>query len=135
MFEFEKLTDFFEPVDPTFISCINPPEEFRNSISASVGIWAGTVVYNSKIYAVPLFGTSLAYLLEFDPTTTTTSNPKLIKFTNSSYERWDSAVLAPNGKIYAVPSSGANPSHLLEFRRTFPQIMNDWILYPQFYKF
>ena len=61
-------------------------------------------------------------------------DPALTPFTNSSGEQWGSAVLAPNGKIYAVPSIGNTPANLLEFRRTFPQLMNDWILCPQFNK-
>ena len=61
-------------------------------------------------------------------------DPNPIPITNMSREQWGCGILALNGKIYGVPSSGNITSDILEFRRTFPQLMSDWILYPQFNK-
>ena len=107
--------------------------------------WTGAVLApNGKIYAVPASGNSSANLLEINPTTvSSTSPPTLIPFNNpltdppypQSGRQFFGVVIAPNGKIYAVPYSRNNPAKLLEFSRTFPQLMNDWILYPQFNKF
>ena len=112
------------------------PDTNRHSLipvtNSSGETWfGGTLASNGKIYGLPGSGNIPAYILEFDPDTKTNS---LIPVTNSSSETWVKGILAPNGKIYGVPGSGNITSDILEFRRTFPQLMSDWILYPQFNK-
>lgn len=106
--------------------------------SSNESWYGGVVAPNGKIYGLPFAGNSPAYILEFDPNT---GSHRLISFTNQPpgstqgyYEQWNGGVLAPNGKIYGLPATGNPTSYILEFRRTFPQLMTDWILYPQFNK-
>lgn len=97
--------------------------------------WSGGVLApNGKIYAVPWISSSS--LLEIDP-----SNPGVaVKITFSNGTVYINAILAQNGKIYGIPYSRASnenlfdppQTYILEFRRTYPQILNDWILFLPF---
>ena len=73
------------------------------------------------------FDESIDFYQQVDPTT--------ISVPNSTQDAWAGGVLAPNGKIYGMPiNSGNTTSYILEITKTFPRVMTNWILYPQFNK-
>ena len=122
-FTFNKTIDFYQQQDLDTISVPNPTLER----------WFGGVLApNGKIYGMADSGKTPANVLEIDPSS---GNTNTISVSNLSGEQWTGGVLAPNGKIYGLPNGGNTPAYVLSFSRTFPQLMNDWILYPQFNKF
>jgi len=95
----------------------------------SFGGWFGGVLGpNGKIYSAPNNG---GKVLEIDPSGS--GSTREIPIPSSLAQNGHSGcVLAPNRTIYAIPSSSQN---ILTIRYTFPHLMNDWILQPQFNKF
>jgi hypothetical protein len=119
-----------DPSAPFSSGNINPTDDnpklipFLNSRN---GTWnGGALAPNGKIYGVPYTGTTS--ILEIDPENTSANTD--ISFTESG--PWIGGVLAPNGTIYGI--TGTAGCNILTIKKTFPRLMNDWILYPQFNK-
>ena len=100
---------------------------------------ASVLAPNGYIYGLPSAGNKTSHILELNPLSSDGETPSLISFTNTENDELPSSgnyemyvpILAPNGCIYGLPSAGNEISYILTFRRTFPQFLTDWLLYPQ----